>query len=72
MRKMDLKNKGKNNQATSEYLEDDMVAASTDLTGLIPTPPADEAEAESYADIHKVPVPEIKPERTRRAEHEGK
>ena len=51
----------KNKIQEPEYLADDMVAASTDLTGLIPTPPADESQAEAYADIHKVPVPEIEP-----------
>lgn len=31
------------------------VVSSTDCTGLIPTPPASEAEAESYAEIFNIP-----------------
>jgi len=48
------------NSNVSEYLEDDMVAVSSDLTGLVQAPPADEAQAESYAELHNIPIPEIK------------
>lgn len=38
------------------YLDDIMdVASATDCTGLMPTPPANEAEAESYTDLYPVP-----------------
>ena len=43
----------------SEYLNDDMVAVSSDLTGLVQAPPKDEAQAESYAELHNVPTAEI-------------
>ena len=46
------------------YLEPEPVAASSDLTGLIQKPPSDEAEAESYAELHHVPVPDDVPERS--------
>ena len=48
------------NSSVSEYLEDDMVAVSSDLTGLVQAPPADEAQAESYAELHNIPIPDIK------------
>ena len=33
------------------------VASSTDCTGLIPTPPITDEEADSYTDLHDVPRP---------------
>jgi len=54
----DPKKRTKNRLQEPEFLKDDMVAASTDLTGLIPTPPKDASQAESYADLHHVPIPE--------------
>lgn len=39
-------------------LDLDTVASVTECTGLIPTPPANEAEAESYTDLYAVPKPE--------------
>jgi len=60
----DPKNRVKNEFPESGYL-DETVAASTDLTGLIQRPPADESEAESYAELHHVPVPDDVPERQR-------
>jgi len=58
--KMEKKNKKKSNY--NIYFEDsldcsDMVASSTDCTGLVQKPPADETQAESYADLHKIPKP---------------
>jgi len=47
------------NSSVSEYLEDDMVAVSSDLTGLVQAPPVDEAQAESYAELHNIPIPII-------------
>lgn len=37
--------------------EYDNVASSMDCTGLIPTPPVNEAQAESYTDIYAIPKP---------------
>lgn len=33
------------------------VASATECTGLIPTPPADEAQAQSYAQLYPIPQP---------------
>lgn len=35
----------------------DTVVSSTECTGLIQTPPANEAEAEAYTDLYTVPKP---------------
>ena len=40
------------------FLDD--VVSTTECTGLIPTPPQNEAEAESYTDLYAVPKPENK------------
>jgi len=50
---------GSADSTVSEYLNDDMVAVSSDLTGLVQAPPKDEAQAESYAELHNVPTAEI-------------
>lgn len=39
------------------FLGEDNVASSTECTGLIPTPPEDESEARSYADMYTIPPP---------------
>lgn len=41
----------------------DTVSSSTECTGLIQTPPASEAEAESYADLYTIPKPVEKKDR---------
>lgn len=33
------------------------VASTSDCTGLIPSPPVNEAEAESYAELYNIPQP---------------
>ena len=38
----------------------DTVASATDCTGLIPTPPLSESEAESYGEIYKIHQPHNK------------
>lgn len=40
----------------------DFVASSSDCTGLVPTPPCNEEEAESYAQLHNIPKPQNDPE----------
>lgn len=40
-----------------DFLEMSGVASSTDCTGLIPTPPLEEADADSYTDIYNIPQP---------------
>lgn len=60
---MKEKNKNKKScpsKAEDDFLDFDTVASATECTGLIPTPPASEAEAESYADMYAVPKPENK------------
>lgn len=60
---MDEKDKQNKQLAPSEDEENDydyttdMVVSSTECTGLIQTPPANEAEAESYTDLYTVPKP---------------
>ena len=39
------------------FLGEDDVASSMECTGLIPTPPEDESEARSYADMYTIPTP---------------
>ena len=39
-------------------LTEEPVVSSGDMTGAVQAPPADESEAESYAEIAAVPVPE--------------
>lgn len=39
------------------FFEVDGVSSATECTGLMPTPPADEAEAEAYTDLYAVPTP---------------
>lgn len=37
------------------FMDRDIVASATECTGLIPTPPLSEEEAESYSDIYDIP-----------------
>lgn len=49
----------KNSKINDHLLEGlDTVASATECTGLIPTPPLSESEAESYTDIYTIPKPE--------------
>jgi len=57
------KEKDKNEFQGLDILKEETVAASSDLTGLVQKPPSDEAEMESYAELHHVPVAEDIPER---------
>lgn len=43
-----------------ELFDSDNVASATECTGLIPTPPISEEEAESYTEIYNIPQPEDK------------
>ena len=50
---------GKNSKINDHLLEElDTVASATECTGLIPTPPLSESEAEAYTDIYTIPKPE--------------
>lgn len=42
------------------------VASATECTGLMPTPPANQAEAESYTDLYPIPQPPKPPQKHRR------
>ncbi len=42
------------------------VASATECTGLIPAPPANEAEAESYTELYPIPQPPKPPQKHRR------
>ena len=51
------------NKKSSDYAEDvlnkiDSVASATECTGLMPTPPENEEEADSYNDIYVIPKTE--------------
>ena len=39
------------------FLGEETVASANECTGLMPTPPSTEDEAESYADLYTVPAP---------------
>ena len=48
-----------NRSYNQEILEEaDTVASTTECTGLIPTPPVSEDEAESYTKIYSIPKPD--------------
>ncbi len=56
--KVDKKKKNKYNISFEDSLDcSDMVASSTDCTGLVQKPPADETQSESYTNLHKIPKP---------------
>lgn len=43
---------------TEEWLEEyEMVASATECTGLMPTPPVSNQEAEAYTEIYGIPQP---------------
>lgn len=41
-----------------DFLDSDSIPSSMECTGLIPTPPKSEAEAEAYTEIYDIPKPE--------------
>ena len=41
-----------------ELYDMNTVASATECTGLIPTPPSNEGEAEAYTDIYSIPQPQ--------------
>lgn len=43
-----------------DYDDWETIASSNDCTGLVPTPPKTEGEAESYADLMNIPQPKGK------------
>jgi hypothetical protein len=47
-------------QDEDTFFNSESVASSTECTGLIPTPPVTEDEAESYTKIYDVPHPKDK------------
>lgn len=68
----------RNKQLVPETDEDDdiissvdTVASGTECTGLIPTPPETEAEAEAYASLYTIPRPKSDPEK-KKAQQESK
>lgn len=71
----------KSKQPKSEdWYDIDTVASATDCTGLIPTPPASEGEAESYAELMNVPqvhrppdngLQSIRPQKKDKEKHSG-
>lgn len=57
---MEPKNKQmlQKNRNEDSLFDVDTVASSMECTGLIPTPPASDAEAESYTELYTIPKPE--------------
>lgn len=45
------------------YYDVENIASATDCTGLIPTPPTNAEEAESYTKIYSVPTPSVEKEK---------
>lgn len=45
------------------YYDVENIASATDCTGLIPTPPTNAEEAESYTNIYSVPTPSVEKEK---------
>lgn len=43
------------------FFEIDSVSSATECTGLMPTPPANQAEADFYTDLYAVPTPAPQP-----------
>ncbi len=56
---------------TSNYPYDDAenIVSATDCTGLIPTPPVNQTEAESYAELHSIPQPSTEKEGLKQNRH---
>ena len=48
-----------------EFYDMKSVMSSTEMTGLTPTPPLSEEDAESYSEIHGMPVPGDPPRKHR-------
>lgn len=56
-----MEDKGKNkNKKILQESDSNIVVSSTECTGLIPTPPLSEDEAESYDKIYDIPLPKDK------------
>jgi len=53
-------------QGIEQFYDTQSVQSSTEMTGLTPTPPVTEDEAESYSEIHGMPVPEGVPNATKK------
>lgn len=54
-----MKEKRSDHSYNQEILDEvDTVASTTECTGLIPTPPVSEDEAESYTKIYSIPKPD--------------
>lgn len=56
----------KNRREAEEDEWDDSIVSGTECTGLIPTPPESEPEAEAYTDLYAVPRPADKPVKSTR------
>jgi hypothetical protein len=54
MRKDDKDKKG-NNEDAYDYYDIQNIYSQTDCTGMIPTPPLDDAQVDGYHDIYSVP-----------------
>ncbi len=59
--KQGLPNAKKQTPDEELFLEDtSIISSATECTGLIPTPPVNSAEAESYTELYPIPEPENK------------
>lgn len=55
----------KDDRIYEEFYDLKSVSSSTEMTGLTPTPPLSEEDAESYCEIHGMPVPGDPPKKKR-------
>ena len=54
------------NRSVEQYYDTMSVESSTEMTGIMPTPPLSEAEEESYSEINGMPIPSDMPRDTKK------
>ncbi|RPF43342.1 hypothetical protein EDD70_2305 [Hydrogenoanaerobacterium saccharovorans] len=57
------KNIAPQSEQDDDFFDFDTIASATECTGLIPTPPLSDEEAESYTDIYSIPKPGVMDEK---------
>ncbi len=54
------------NRSVEQYYDTTSIESSTEMTGFMPTPPITENEAESYSELHGMPIPSDVPTDTKK------
>lgn len=54
------------NRSVEQYYDTMSVESSTEMTGIMPTPPLSEAEEESYSELNGMPIPSDVPRNTKK------